>query len=62
MIFTGVINVLDVNTEITYTYPDKFAGLKKESYKLRKMDENTTCVAMTQDYSSEEAGKGSEDG
>lgn len=54
MIFNGIIEVKKENREITYSYPDKLAGIEKESYTLDETDAGNTCVTFTQTCTSEE--------
>jgi len=62
MIFNGIIEVKDENKEIAYSYPEKVAGIEKESYVLDEVDANTTHVTFLQTYTSDEKAKGAEDG
>lgn len=62
MIFDGVIEIANENSELSYVYPNKLFGIEKESYLLKKMGEKSTLVKMTQVYSTDEDAKGSEDG
>ena len=61
MIFNGIIEVKKENKEITYSYPEKIAGIEKESYVLDEIDAGTTCVTFTQTCTSEEKAKDQED-
>lgn len=57
MIFNGIIEVKNENKEITYSYPEKVAGIEKESYVLDEIDTSTTRVTFVQTYASEEKAK-----
>jgi len=57
MIFNGIIEVKKKNKEIAYSYPEKLAGIEKESYVLDEIDAGTTCVTFTQTCTSEEKAK-----
>ncbi len=57
MIFNGIIEVKKENKEITYSYPEKIAGIEKESYVLDEIGAGTTCVTFTQTCTSEEKAK-----
>ncbi len=61
MVFRGIIEVKVENKEITYSYPEKLAGLEKESYLLDEIDAGTTCVTFTQTCTSEEIAKDQEE-
>lgn len=61
MIFNGIIEIKKENKEITYSYPEKVAGIEKESYVLDEIDTNTTRVTFSQTYISEEKAKGAEE-
>lgn len=61
MIFRGIIEVKEENREITYSYPEKIAGIEKESYLLDEIDAATTCVTFTQTCTSEEIAKDQEE-
>jgi uncharacterized protein YndB with AHSA1/START domain len=54
MIFNGVIEVKNEDREIAYSYPEKMAGIEKESYVLDAIDDRTTCLTFTQICASEE--------
>lgn len=62
MIFDGVIEILDENTEAKFVYPNKTLGIESESYRLKKIDEKNTLLKWEQVYTNEEYAKGSEDG
>lgn len=57
MIFNGIIEVKNENKEIAYSYPEKVAGIEKESYVLDEIDASTTRITFVQTYTSEEKGK-----
>lgn len=57
MIFKGIIEVKNEGKEITYSYPEKVAGIEKESYVLGEIDTGTTRVTFSQTYTSEEKAK-----
>lgn len=57
MIFNGIIEVKNENKEITYSYPEKVAGIEKESYVLDEVDTSTTRVTFVQTCTSEEKAK-----
>lgn len=61
MIFNGIIEVKKENREIAYSYPEKMAGIEKESYVLDEIDADTTCVTFTQMCTSEEIAKDQEE-
>lgn len=61
MVFRGLIEVKQENKEITYSYPEKLAGIEKESYLLDEIDAGTTCVTFTQTCTSEEIAKDQEE-
>lgn len=61
MIFKGIIEVKNENKELTYSYPEKVAGIEKESYVLEEIDTNTTRVTFSQTYISEEKAKDAEE-
>ena len=61
MIFNGIIKVKKENKEITYSYPEKLAGIEKESYVLDEIDADTTSVTFTQTCISEENAKDQEE-
>lgn len=61
MIFNGVIEVKNENREIIFLYPDKVAGIEKESYVLDEINANTTNITFTQTCSSEEIAKHQEE-
>lgn len=61
MIFNGIIEIKKENKEITYSYPEKLAGIERESYVLDEIDTHTTCVTFTQTCTSEDKAKDQED-
>lgn len=61
MVFRGIIEVKEEKKEITYSYPEKLAGIEKESYLLDEIDAGTTCVTFTQTCTSEEIAKDQEE-
>ena len=61
IIFNGIIKVKKENKEITYSYPEKLAGIEKESYVLDEIDAGSTCVRFTQTCTSEEIAKDQEE-
>jgi len=62
MIWSGIIEKLDRNQEYTASYPDKSAGLVKESYFFDTLDEKTTKVRVTQEFTTQEIADGYKDG